>query len=44
MEKTGGFIRRNDLKAYKTVERRPIRADYRGWTILGPPPPAASVT
>lgn len=42
MEKVGGFIRRNDLTSYKTVERQPIRADYRGWTILGPPPPAAS--
>jgi gamma-glutamyltranspeptidase/glutathione hydrolase len=42
MEKSGGFIRRNDLTGYKTVERQPIRADYRGWTILGPPPPAAS--
>ncbi|OAF08178.1 gamma-glutamyltransferase [Bradyrhizobium centrolobii] len=42
MEKTGGFIRRADLTNYKTVERQPIRADYRGWTILGPPPPAAS--
>ena len=28
--------------SYKTVERAPIRADYRGWEILGPPPPAAS--
>lgn len=42
MEKNGGFIRRVDLTAYNTVERAPIRADYRGWTILGPPPPAAS--
>ncbi len=42
MEKSGGFIRRNDLTSYKTVERQPIRADYRGWTIFGPPPPAAS--
>lgn len=42
MEKAGGFIRRNDLTSYKTVERQPIRADYRGWTIFGPPPPAAS--
>jgi len=42
MEKTGGFIRRADLTNYKTVERQPIRADYRGWTIFGPPPPAAS--
>ncbi|TPQ29840.1 gamma-glutamyltransferase [Bradyrhizobium guangdongense] len=42
MERSGGFIRRTDLTNYKTVERQPIRADYRGWTILGPPPPAAS--
>ena len=42
MEKAGGFIRRNDLINYRTVERQPIRADYRGWTIFGPPPPAAS--
>jgi gamma-glutamyltranspeptidase / glutathione hydrolase len=42
LEKNGGFIRRADLLAYKTVERQPIRADYRGWVILGPPPPAAS--
>jgi len=38
----GGFIAREDLTCYRTVERAPIRADYRGWEILGPPPPAAS--
>src|SRR6202000_1085415 len=38
----GGFITPDDLASYKTVERAPIRADYRGWEILGPPPPAAS--
>lgn len=42
MVKHGGFIARDDLTGYRTVERQPIRADYRGWTILGPPPPAAS--
>ena len=42
MTKNGGFIAREDLTTYKTVERQPIRADYRGWEILGPPPPAAS--
>ena len=42
MKKNGGFIAREDLTRYKTVERQPIRADYRGWQILGPPPPAAS--
>jgi gamma-glutamyltranspeptidase/glutathione hydrolase len=42
MKAHGGFITREDLTSYKTVERAPIRADYRGWQILGPPPPAAS--
>jgi gamma-glutamyltranspeptidase/glutathione hydrolase len=42
MTKNGGFIRKDDLANYKTVERQPIRCDYRGWEILGPPPPAAS--
>jgi gamma-glutamyltranspeptidase/glutathione hydrolase len=42
MKAHGGFVRKQDLAAYKTVERAPIRADYRGWQILGPPPPAAS--
>src|SRR5260221_1007400 len=42
MKANGGFIPRQDLTSYKTVERQPIRADYRGWVILGPPPPAAS--
>ena len=26
----------------ESIERLPIRGDYRGWEILGPPPPAAS--
>jgi gamma-glutamyltranspeptidase/glutathione hydrolase len=42
MKAHGGFITREDLASYKTVERAPIRGDYRGWEILGPPPPAAS--
>jgi gamma-glutamyltranspeptidase/glutathione hydrolase len=42
MKAHGGFVTREDLTSYKTVERSPVRADYRGWQILGPPPPAAS--
>jgi gamma-glutamyltranspeptidase / glutathione hydrolase len=42
MKAHDGFITREDLTSYKTVERAPIRGDYRGWEILGPPPPAAS--
>jgi gamma-glutamyltranspeptidase/glutathione hydrolase len=42
MKAHGGFISRHDLTSYRTVERAPIRANYRGFEILGPPPPAAS--
>jgi len=42
MERTGGFLSRKDLTDYRVVERAPIRGRYRGWEILGPPPPAAS--
>jgi gamma-glutamyltranspeptidase / glutathione hydrolase len=42
MKAYGGFIGKEDLTNYKTVERLPVRCDYRGWEILGPPPPAAS--
>jgi gamma-glutamyltranspeptidase / glutathione hydrolase len=42
MKAHGGFVAKSDLANYRTVERAPIRADYRGWQIMGPPPPAAS--
>jgi gamma-glutamyltranspeptidase/glutathione hydrolase len=42
MQAHRGFVTRDDLASYKTVERAPIRASYRRWEILGPPPPAAS--
>ncbi|MFI5001492.1 MAG: gamma-glutamyltransferase [Reyranellales bacterium] len=42
MERTGGFVSRQDLVGYKVIERAPIRGRYRGWEIVGPPPPAAS--
>src|SRR3981081_2999025 len=42
MKTHGGLVSREKLAAYRTVERSPVRADYRRWEILGPPPPAAS--
>jgi gamma-glutamyltranspeptidase/glutathione hydrolase len=42
MERTGAFISKKDLTEYRIVERTPIRGQYRGWEIVGPPPPAAS--
>jgi gamma-glutamyltranspeptidase/glutathione hydrolase len=42
MERSGGFISRQDLTSYRMIEREPVRGHYRGWEIVGPPPPAAS--
>jgi gamma-glutamyltranspeptidase/glutathione hydrolase len=42
MERSGAFLARRDLTDYRVVERAPIRGHYRGFEILGPPPPAAS--
>jgi gamma-glutamyltranspeptidase/glutathione hydrolase len=42
MERIGAFISKKDLTGYRVVERQPIRGRYRGWEIVGPPPPAAS--
>lgn len=35
----GSFVSLDDLKAYRTVEREPIRARYRGVDIIGVSPP-----
>ena len=40
--KAGGTLAMADLTGYRVQERQPIRARYRGWEIVGPPPPAAS--
>jgi gamma-glutamyltranspeptidase/glutathione hydrolase len=42
MQRSGGFVGLDDLTGYRVVERAPIRGQYRGWEIVGPPPPAAS--
>jgi len=42
MERSGAFLSRKDLTEYRVIERPPIRGRYRGWEIVGPPPPAAS--
>jgi len=38
----GGILDAADLAAYRIAERAPIRGTYRGFEILGPPPPASS--
>jgi gamma-glutamyltranspeptidase/glutathione hydrolase len=38
----GGVLSRADLSGYRTVEREPVRGTYRGWEIVGPPPPSSA--
>ena len=42
MVRTGGLVGREDLAGYRVIEREPICGTYRGFEILGPPPPASS--
>jgi gamma-glutamyltranspeptidase / glutathione hydrolase len=37
----GGLLAREDLAAYATIEREPVRVGYRGLTVLTNPPPSA---
>ena len=42
MSRTGGLVSSEDLAAYRVIEREPVCGEYRGFEILGPPPPASS--
>jgi gamma-glutamyltranspeptidase/glutathione hydrolase len=44
MEKNGGLITKEDLYAYKAVERKPILGTYRGYEIISMPPPSSGGT
>ncbi|MGS0649127.1 gamma-glutamyltransferase [Komagataeibacter melomenusus] len=37
-----GWLSMDDLRAYRTVDRAPVVGHYRGYRIMGPPPPASS--
>lgn len=37
-----GHLTLDDLNSYRAVQREAIFGDYRGYTIVGPPPPASS--
>lgn len=41
MARHGGLISREDLRAYKVVEREPVRGRYRGYEIVSMPPPSS---
>ncbi len=41
MARTGGYLGLSDLTGYRTVERTALRGRYRGYEIIGPPPPSS---
>ncbi len=41
MAKSGGYIGIDDITDYRTVERSALRGTYRGFEIVGPPPPSS---
>ena len=42
LSRNGGIITTDDLANYKTVRRKPIKGEYRGYELFGPPPPSAA--
>jgi len=43
-EKHGGILSLKDFRDYKAVWARPIECQYRGYTVLTPPPPSSGET
>ncbi len=43
MKANGGYITKEDLAAYKAIERAPVRGSYRGYDIISAPPPVGGI-
>jgi len=41
LQTNGGTVSQEDLAHYAPIERAPVATDYRGRTVIGPPPPAS---
>jgi gamma-glutamyltranspeptidase / glutathione hydrolase len=41
VQAAGGLMTTDDLKAYRAVERAPVRGTYRGYDIVSMPPPSS---
>jgi gamma-glutamyltranspeptidase / glutathione hydrolase len=44
MKRGGGYVTAADLAAYRAKLREPVRGSYRGYEVLGPPPPSSGGT
>jgi gamma-glutamyltranspeptidase/glutathione hydrolase len=41
MSRNGGLISKEDLAAYRAVERSPVKGEFRGYTVYSMPPPSS---
>lgn len=41
MAQAGGYITTEDLSRYRTITREALRGTYRGYEVIGPPPPTS---
>lgn len=41
MAEAGGYLALDDITGYRTVDRAPLCGTYRGFNVIGPPPPAS---
>jgi len=42
LSRNGGIITTQDLADYRTIRRKPVKGEYRGYELFGPPPPSAA--
>jgi gamma-glutamyltranspeptidase / glutathione hydrolase len=42
MRATGGLVTRDDIAGFRVIERDVVRGSYRGYEIVGPPPPSSA--
>ena len=42
MAGSGGLVSAADLRGVRPMEREPIHGAYRGWSVVGPPPPSSA--
>lgn len=42
IQRNGGIMAASDLRSYQVEDREPICSTYRGYEVLGPPPPASA--
>ena len=42
-KKNGGFITKEDLAAYRAIEREALSGSYRGWEVVTTPPPCGGM-